>query len=285
MSMTVQDLLEPGIEPMVLGTGYGFTEGPAADAAGTVYFSDGRNDSIHRWQEGRPPELFVADSPDANGMIFNARGELLVCEGAAGRVAAIDVATKAKRILCDNFEGLRFNEPNDLAADESGGFYFSDPNYAHRGQPTVRKEDVYYCDAAGRVSRVSTVCNKPNGLLLSTDGAALYLADSRGACVYRYDVAGPGKLTNERKWITGLDGNPDGMTLDQDENLYVCLGKVGLRAFDREGRPLGKLALHAANCCFGGGDFRTLCVAAADKFIGLRMRVVGQLPLPLRARK
>jgi gluconolactonase len=284
MGTSLQDLLEPG-EPLVLGRGYGFAEGPAADADGRVYFSDGRNDSIYRWQEGRRPELFVSDSTDANGMIFNARGELLVCEGAEGRVVAFDVNTKTKRVVCDGFEGRRFNEPNDLAADESGGFYFSDPNYAHRRQPTVRKEDVYYCDAAAAVSRVSSVCNKPNGVLLSTDGGTLYLADARGACVYKYDVAAPGKLTNARKWIAGLDGNPDGMTLDEHENLYVCLGKAGLRAFDREGRPIGMIKLHAANCCFGGGDFRTLCVASIDRFIGLRTRVVGQLPLPRRVKK
>jgi gluconolactonase len=284
MNTKLQDLLEPG-DPLILGRGYGFTEGPAADADGRVYFSDGRNDSIYRWQEGGRPELFVANSTDANGMIFNARGELLVCEGAEGRVVAFDVNAKTKRVLCDSFEGRRFNEPNDLAADESGGFYFSDPNYAHRRQPTVRKEDVYYCDAEGRVSRVSTVCNKPNGVLLSSDGRTLYLADARGACVYKYDVSSPGKLAYERKWIKGLDGNPDGMTLDEHENLYVCLGKSGLQVFDRDGGPIGRLDLRASNCCFGGGDFRTLCVASVDKFIGVRMRVVGQLPLPCKTRK
>ena len=82
-------------------------------------------------------------------MMFNAQGELYVCEGAAYRIVAFDVRTKAKRVLCSQIDGQHFNEPNDLAIDFPGGFYFSDPNYQHRGQPTVMKQDVYYCSARG----------------------------------------------------------------------------------------------------------------------------------------
>ena len=78
-------------------------------------------------------------------MMFNAEGELYVCEGAAHRIVAFDVHTKAKRVLCSQIDGQHFNEPNDLAIDFHDGFYFSDPNYQHRGQPTVMKQDVYYC--------------------------------------------------------------------------------------------------------------------------------------------
>src|SRR3990172_9518767 len=77
-------------------------------------------------------------------------------EGPACRVVAFDVRTKAKRVLCSEIDGQHFNEPNDLAIDFLGGFYFSDPNYQHRGQPTVMKQDVYYCSAEGKATRVST---------------------------------------------------------------------------------------------------------------------------------
>ena len=126
--------------------------------------------------------------------MFNAQGELYVCEGAAYRIVAYDVRTKAKRVLCSQIDGQHFNEPNDLAIDFHNGFYFSDPNYQHHGQPTVMKQDVYYCSAEGQVTRVSTVCHKPNGVLLSADDRTLYVADARGQVIYRYDVAGPGKL-------------------------------------------------------------------------------------------
>lgn len=280
MNITLNDLISPEVSPEVLADGYGFTEGPAADARGTVYFSDGRNDSIHCWEEGRPVALFVDDSTDANGMMFNADGELYVCEGAAQRIVAFDVSTKSKRVLCDEIDGQRFNEPNDLAVDRSGGFYFSDPNYRHRGQPTTMKEDVYYCSNRGQVTRVSTICRKPNGVLLSADQRTLYVADSRGQCVYRYDVAAPGRLAGERPSIERLGANPDGMTLDEHDNLYVCCGKSGLKIFDPQGRPIGQVDVHAANCCFGGRDFHTLCIASAERFIGLRAKVAGMKPLP-----
>jgi gluconolactonase len=301
--MTLDDIVTAGVVPEVLGNGYGFTEGPAADREGNVYFSDGQNNSIYRWQPGRPVTLFTDDSTDAIGMMFNAQGELYVCEGAAYRIAAYDVRTlgdcpnfrasengtvplrPAKRILCNEIDGQRFNEPNDLAIDFAGGFYFSDPNYQHRRQPTVMKQDVYYCSAEGRVTRVSTVCFKPNGVLLSADDKTLYVADARGQCIYRYEVVRPGQLASERLWIDQLGANPDGLTLDEHDNLYVCCGKAGLKIFDRDARFVGQLSVHAANCCFGAADFRTLCIASVDKFLGIRTNVTGLKPLPLRVPK
>lgn len=282
--MTLDDIFGSPPRPEVLGQGFGFTEGPAADALGNVYFSDGRNDSIYRFCPDRGIELFVNDSTDANGMMFSAQGELYVCEGAAGRVVAFDVSTRQKRVLCSEFEGLRFNEPNDLAVDQTGGFYFSDPNYQHHGQPTVRKEDVYYCSAAGEVSRVSTACFKPNGVLLSEDGTVLYVADARGQRIFRYRVRGPGRLADETLWITGLGANPDGMTLDEHQNLYICCGKAGLKVFDCQANYLGLVELHAANACFGGPDWRTLFVASAERFVALETNVRGIRSLPALAR-
>jgi gluconolactonase len=281
--MTLDDIIPPGTQPEVVGDGYGFTEGPAAQRDGSVYFSDGQHDSIYCWEVGKPPVLFVDDSTDAIGMMFNLEGELCACEGAAHRIVAFNVQTKAKRVLCNEIDGRHFNEPNDLAIDFSGGFYFSDPNYQHRGQPTVMKQDVYYCSKQGQVARVSTVCFKPNGVLLSADDRTLYVADARGQVIYRYDVAGPGRLANQRLWIDRLGANPDGMTLDEHDNLYICCGKAGLMVYDRMGAAIGRVAVHAANCCFGGRDFRTLCVASADRFLAIRTKVAGLKPLALRS--
>jgi len=281
--MRLDDLIPPDTRPKVLGGGYGFCEGPAADGEGNVYFSDGRNDAIHCWRPGEPVELFTDDSTDANGMMFNSRGDLYVCEGAAYRVVAFDVKTKQKRVLAHQIDGMHFNEPNDLAIDRHDGFYFSDPNYQHRGQPTVMKQDVYYRSAGGHISRVSTVCFKPNGVLLSTDDRTLYVADARGQRIYRYDVPGPGRLANETLWIDRLGANPDGMTLDEHGNLYVCLGRAGMKVFTRDAAWIGTIDVpYASNCCFGDRDFETLLVTSEDKFLGVRTRVQGIKPLPAR---
>lgn len=282
---SLDDLLAPETQATVLGTGYGFSEGPAADAAGNVYFSDGKNNTIHVYRPGRGVEVFVDDSLDANGMMFNAAGELVVCEGAAFRVVAFDVQTKQKRVLIGN--GPRqFNEPNDLAIDSTGGFYFTDPNYRHRGQEQLKKEDAYYVAADGTVTNVSQVCVKPNGILLSADEKTLYLADCSGKVIYRYDVLGPGRLANQTEWLQ-LEGHPDGMTLDALGNLYLACGRSGVVVYSAQGRKIGAIGPdrgvpYASNCCFGGPDFRTLLITSRDKFLGIGMKVQGVKPLPAR---
>jgi gluconolactonase len=285
-AMTLDQIVAPGTRAEVLGTGYGFSEGPAADAEGNVYFSDGKNDSIYFYRVGQEVTLFVNDSTDANGMEFNTRGELVVCEGAAYRVVAFDVKTKKKRILADQFEGTHFNEPNDVAVDAQDGVYFSDPNYRHRGQETVMKEDTYYVDAQGKVTRVSSVCQKPNGVLLSADDKTFYLADNKGQVIYKYDVVGPGKLANETRFIE-VGAGPDGMTLDEQGNLYIGCGKAGVRIFSPQGKLIGSLddkygIDYASNCSFGGKDFSTLYITSRDKFLGIKTNVTGVKPWPAR---
>lgn len=281
---TIDQIVAPDAEAKVLGTGYGFCEGPAADAQGNVYFSDGKNDTIHLYQPGKPVEVFVDNSTDANGMMFNTQGELVVCEGAAYRIVAFDTKTKQRRVMVEGFEGGRFNEPNDLSIDRHGGIYFTDPNYRHRGQETVRKEDAYYRSPKGRVIKVSTVCLKPNGILLSADEKHLYVADNRGRVVYRYDVVAPGKLANRQLWID-LGAGPDGMTLDEQGNLYVTCGRAGIKVYAPDGRPIGTIEVpYASNCCFGGPDFTTLYITSGSKFLGLPTKVQGLRPLPLRAK-
>jgi len=276
--MKLEEIISPGTHYQVIGKGYGFTEGPAADAAGNVYFSDGQRDSIHFYETGRPVSLFVGDSTDANGMMFNHAGQLLVCEGAAYRVVAFDIRSKAKRILASEFEGTHFNEPNDLTVDEVDGFYFTDPNYGHRGQPTVMKEDVYYCDPEGRITRVSTVCAKPNGVILSPDGRNLYLADNRAERIYRYDVSAPGRLTNERAW-TEVGARPDGMTLDVHGNLYVGCGVAGVKVYGPSAQYIGTIAVpYASNVVFGGPDFKSLFITSRDRFLSIQTQVQGIRP-------
>lgn len=275
----LSELIDPAARAVVLGTGYGFCEGPAVDPVGNIYFSDGKNDTIHFYPYGRPVQVFTDQSTDANGMMFNAEGELLVCEGAAYRIVAIDTRTGKRRELAKEIDGTHFNEPNDLSIDREGGFYFTDPNYKHRKQESVMKEDTYYVGKTGVVSRVSTICKKPNGVLLSTDEKTLYLADNGNACVYVYDVTGPGKLENERLF-TRLGGGPDGMTLDRDGNLYVACGGKGIEIYTRRGEKIGVIGKeqgipYASNCVFGGPNLSILYITAIDKFLGIATKTQG----------
>lgn len=272
----VEDLVDSAAQPEVFGVGYGFCEGPAADGAGRIFFSDGKNNRIHLYTPGRAVEVFVDDSFDANGMMFNSNGELVVCEGAAYRIVAFDITTRQKRIVVGGGPQREYNEPNDLAIDRHGGIYFTDPNYRHRGQEPIRKENTYYAAPDGSVRCVSTVCKKPNGIVLTPDNRVLYLADNGGRCVYRYDVVAPGVLTNETNWAD-LGAGPDGMTLDEHGHLYIACGGAGVKVYAPDGTEKGVLlpGVYASNVVFGGADFRTLFITSRDKFLGLAMKVRG----------
>jgi len=276
--MTLNDIVASGTQPQVIGEGYGFCEGPAGDSQGNIYFSDGQNNSIHFYEVGKSVRPFVTDSTDANGMMMNSKGELYVCEGAAYRIVKLDVAARKKTVLAGEIDGQHFNEPNDLTVDEVDGFYFTDPCYSHGKQKAVMKEDVYYVSPQGKVTRVSTVCKKPNGILLSADCKTLYLADNGGRMIYKYDVKSPGVLANETKWID-LPGGPDGMTLDEHGNLYVALGRMGIGVYSPDGKPIGIIKVpSASNVTFGGKDFRTLFVTSGKQFLAIETKVRGIKP-------
>jgi gluconolactonase len=282
VEMTLADIVPAGAKPEVVGSGYKFCEGPTPDAKGNVYFSDGDRNSIHFYEVGKPVRLFVGDSSGANGQKVNAKGELYTCEGSAFRVVAFNVATKQKRVLCSEIDGRHFNQPNDLTIDHLDGCYFTDPDYGCPRDKLPMKEDVYYCSPAGKVTRVSTVCTQPNGILLTADEKTLYIADWLGKRIFKCDVLAPGKLANQRKWIDA-GGEPDGLAMDEHGNLYAACGGGGVRIFSPSGKFIGAIRVkYASNVCFGGKDFSTLYITAAHEFLALKTRVAGVKPLPAR---
>jgi gluconolactonase len=120
----------PGIGPagpvVKLHTNFAFTEGPAEDRDGNVYFSDIPNEKIYKVDAGGKLSVFREKSNHANGLMLNARGEVVACE-MDGQVAAISPDGKSRRVVAGQYNGKRFNAPNDLVIDKEGGVYFTDP--------------------------------------------------------------------------------------------------------------------------------------------------------------
>lgn len=283
-AQTLDDFVVPGTMATILGTGYKFSEGPAADPVGNIYFSDGGNDTIHFYPYGRPIQVFVSDSVDANGMMFNHRGELVSVEGALRQIVVFNTRTAEKRVIVKKFGDTEFNEPNDLTIDTTNGFYFTDPYYAHRKQGGTMKENVYYVSAAGEVTCVSEVCKRPNGIHLSLDEKTLYVGDNGTTRIYKYDVVAPGKLENETVF-TELAPGSDGMTLDSNGNLYVACSGNGVRIFSPSGDLIGSIdkqygVNYVSNCVFGGPNFSILYMTSRDKFLGIPMKVAGKSRVP-----
>ncbi len=255
-----------------LASGLHFTEGPAADAAGNVFFSDIPVDTIYKWSVSNQLSVFRTNSGGANGLYFDSSGNLVACEGDNGRIASITPQGNVT-ILASNYAGLRFNEPNDLWIDPAGGVYFSDPVYF--GHAVVQGGEFVYYLAPDRsaTTRVVTDMVRPNGLVGTPDGKTLYISDWGATNVFRYSINANGTLTNKTLFA---HVRCDGMTLDAEGNLYLCESAVLI--YDSAGNPVEQIAVpeRPTNLEFGGSDRKTLFITTdAGSLYSLRMRVQG----------
>ncbi len=277
----------PGIGPVgpitKLHTGFKFTEGPAADRDGNVYFSDIPNERIHKVDTEGKLSVFREKSNRANGLMLNAKGEVVACEG-AGQVVAYSPDGKSRRVLADSYDGKRLNAPNDLVVDKQGGVYFTDPWFGPRQPLPQGKTAVYYIAADGKVSRLIDDLPNPNGVILSPDEKTLYVIPSGQAEMMAYPVEAPGKIGKGRVFCSlkqrreGGKSGGDGLAVDAKGNLYIT-SELGLQVFAPDGKLLGIIVLPEvpANVEFGGKDLKTLYVTARTSLYTVPMEVKGHL--------
>lgn len=161
-----------GAELVKAGDGFQFTEGPAADRQGNVFFSDVRASRTYKWSPDGKITVWREDTGNANGQAFDQTGNLLACEGGHGRVVSVDPQGRVS-VVADTYQRKRFNQPNDLWIDPQGGVYFSDPVYG-RAEKFQSGEHVYYVNPDRR--RVVSVIDdmvRPNGLVGTANGKTL----------------------------------------------------------------------------------------------------------------
>ena len=267
-------LVASGAKVTKLADGFLFTEGPACDARGNVFFSDIPNSRIHQWSTDGKLSTFRENSGKANGLFFDRAGDLLACEGGARRLTKTSPDGKVT-VLADSYAGKKFNSPNDLWIDPEGGVYFSDPRYGPQEGLQQDGFHVYYLTPDHkRVIRVIDDLVKPNGVLGASDGSKLYVADAGGRKTYVYRIGPKGSLI-ERK-LFAPQGS-DGMTLDERGNLYLT-GRPGVVVYDRNRKWIGtiKVPEGPANVCFGGKDRKTLFITARTSLYSVPMSVRGQ---------
>lgn len=262
-----------------LGDGYTFTEGPAADAEGNVYFTDQPNNKIIRWSASTGElSTFLKESGRSNGMYFDHRGNLIACADMKNQLWSFDKMGN-HTVLLENYEGKLLNGPNDLWIDPNGGIYFTDPLYKRKyweRDPEMQQdgEHVYYMiPDRSHVFRVDEELTKPNGIVGTPNGKKLYVADIGANKTYVYTIEKDGTLSN--KTLFAPMGS-DGMTLDNKGNVYLT-GK-GVTVFDKNGEQIAQIPIDAgwtANVCFGGKSRKTLFITAMDAVYGLNMKVKG----------
>jgi gluconolactonase len=260
-----------------LADGFKFTEGPAADAEGNIFFTDQPNDRIMKWSVDGKLTTFLQPCGRANGMYFDKAGNLLACADEKNELWAIDKAGKAT-VLVKDYQGKLLNGPNDLWIRPDGGVYFTDPfykrNYWNRGPKEQDGEHVYYLTPDRKqVRRVADDFKQPNGLIGLPDGKTLYVADIGGRKTYAFDIQPDGGLSNKRLFC---ELGSDGMTLDNEGNVYLT-GR-GVTVFDKNGKQIEQIDVPerwTANVTFGGKDRNLLFITASGSIYGLKMRVKG----------
>lgn len=273
----------PGIGPKGavtrLFTGFTFTEGPAQDAGGNLYFSDVRLNTISKVDTASKLSTFLTNTNGGNGIYFSRTGRMIVARGGAGDVVEVDVQTKVVKVLAGQFNGKRFNGANDLVIDVHDGVWFTDPNFSSNSQPVT---GVYYLDAANKVTLVVNNIVRPNGILLSPREDVLYVASTTPSAIMAYPITAPGQVGTGSQ-LFALGGSAvDGMTIDTAGNLY--LARSGLRRVEvvtPSGTSLGNIAIpeQTRNCCFGGPNMQTLFVTAGQSLYRADMISTGHRPM------
>ena len=272
------DIIAPGAKVEKLADGFRFTEGPAVDKEGNVYFTDQPNNRILKWSVDGKLSVFLENSGRANGIYFDKQDNLISCSDGDNELWSIDKYGK-HTVLISEFGGKKLNGPNDLWIRPDGGIYFTDPLYVRNywtRNPEMQQEGEYvyfYSPSKNQVKKVATDLEKPNGIIGTPDGKLIYVADIKANKTYVYEVLPDGLLAN-KKLFAPLGS--DGMTLDKEGNVYLT-GK-GVTVFNSQGEKIAHIPVEAnwtANVCFGGKDLKTLFITASEYLYSLQMTVEG----------
>ena len=295
-------LIAPGTTLEVLAEGYDWSEGPVwvPRDGGFLLWSDVPANTIYKWEPGQAAAAFMKPSgftgvgeysaePGSNGLTLDRQGRLIAAEHGDRRVSRFDW-TGGKRTIADNWQGKRFNSPNDVVVKSNGDIYFTDPTY---GLPEGENDETRETDFSGvyrwseRTSEVALLTkdlSRPNGLAFSPDEKSLYVANSDPAkaiwMIYPVQADGTIGAGKVFKDVTSMVGNehpgvPDGLRVDENGNVFAT-GPGGVHVYAPDGTLLGRIDTGeaTANCAFGG-DGSDLYITAGTYIVRVRTRTKG----------
>jgi gluconolactonase len=252
-----------------------FTEGPVWSREGYLLWSDVPSNNINKFVPGTGVSLFRDNTNGANGNAFDDKGRLYTCESRTRRVVRTDKKGNVE-VIAEKWEGKRLNAPNDIVVSKQGHVYFTDPAFG--AQSDTRELDfygVYHVNPKGEMQLIAKPSGRPNGITLSPNGRILYVSNSDDRNVVAYDVSKDGSAGNERVFVTGIDGVPDGIKTDEKGNLYVSARGVAI--YSPEGKLLHTITVPEtpANCAFGDPDLQTFYITARTSVYRVRLNVKG----------
>ncbi len=260
--MPLSDVLIEGQGWKLVADGFKFTEGPAVDGRGNLYFTDVPHSKIHRLDAKTGDVTVVVDNSErTNGLMFGPDGLLYGCRNGAWSIVAYNSGFRPKTVASD----VRCN---DLVVTRNGGVYFTDPT----------NQQVWFVDSQGKKRVVDKGIGRPNGIILWPDGGTLVVADTAGKHLWAFRVEDDGSLSHKQPYYTmrmlpemiaaGRGGGADGMTVESDGRRFVAT-HAGLQMGDTTGRVGGVILKpqprFLSNVVFGGPEFDTLYVTCSDK--------------------
>lgn len=276
-------LAAPGAQLQNAGAGWSFTEGPAVDKAGNIFFTDQPNNTIHRWDAVTGKiTAFLTNAGRSNGMYFDKKGFLITCADMQGEVWSIDQKGN-HTVLVKDYKGKLLNGPNDLWINPvNGGMYFTDPLYPRdyweandpRRKGTQQGGTFVYYLSPDRKSFTRVVTDSlpgmPNGVVGSPDGKKLYVGVQKQLFVF--DIQPNGTLANRQVFA---HAGGDGLTMDAQGNVYLT-NSQGVTAFNTKGEKIFNVPTGegwTANVVFGGKNRNVLFITALQKVFTLQMKV------------
>ncbi|MDP5060612.1 MAG: SMP-30/gluconolactonase/LRE family protein [Maribacter sp.] len=271
-------LVADGSELVRVANNFSFTEGPASDKNGNVYFTDQPNNKILKWNHtDNSISTFMESSGRANGLYFDNDENLLAAADDENELWRIHKTGEIDTLITD-FEGKKLNGPNDLWVDLKGGIYFTDPYYQReywtRTEADIKEKNVYYISPdLKNISIVAKGLAQPNGIIGTLDGKTLYVADIGDKKTYSYSIQEDGSLS-DRTLFT--DMGSDGMTIDNKGNVYLT--GAGVTIFNSQGEQLKNIPINenwTANVTFGGENQDVLFITAMGSVYTLQMNVHG----------
>ena len=279
----------------VLSEGHEWVEGPVwVPELQSILYSDIPNNAIYRWTEGEGASLwlqpagYTSDVPregesGSNGLLLDVEGRLVLAQHGDRRIARMDAPLDAPEpnfeTLAGEYEGKRFNSPNDVATRSNGDLYFTDPPYGLEGGVEPKELDfqgVYRLATDGSLTLLTDELSRPNGIAFSPDQSILYVANSDGAnqpVVMAYDIEPDGGISNGRVFFPSWG---DGMAVDQLGNVYLTGPGGGVLIINPDGEHLGSLMAppRTSNATFGE-DGSTLFITANTRLVRVRLNVKG----------
>jgi gluconolactonase len=239
-----------------------FLEGPVFDGAGNLYVTDIPFGRIFRIDSSGNWTLVAEYDGEPNGLKFLDDASLLITDYKNG-LMRLDIATGRVEGFLERRNSERFRGVNDLVFDSAGNLYFTDQGQTGLHDPTGR---LYRLRPSGQLDLLLSNVPSPNGVCLSPDESVLYLAATRGNCVWRVPLLADGSVAKVGQFFTATGpSGPDGLAMDAQGRLVVANPGLGyVWVLNARAEPVcvlrGPEGASTTNIAFGGPERRRLYV-------------------------